>query len=103
MAKTYWSSAQVTEYLGISANNLRQITHRQKLKHEEMGCRAGCIHMVVSHGGGRHMTWYDSDSVKNYALIRKGQINPDSARQRKERKERHEYDNPRQKAKRGRK
>lgn len=92
MPKTYWKSDQVCEYLGINPNNLRQVTHRHKKLHEEMGCKGSCLHVVPSYGGGSNGNWYDADAIKNYKLVRKQNTNPNALKERKEIKSNRKYD-----------
>lgn len=72
----YWDSARTAEYLGIKLNNLRQITLRMTRDHLTMGHRNDkCGHMIVDHKGlGK--SWYKAETVSNYALVRKGQVDP---------------------------
>lgn len=76
MRPIYWDSTQTAEYLGIKLNNLRQITLRMTRDHLMMGHRNDkCSHLIVDHRGlGK--SWYKAETVLNYSLVRKGQVNP---------------------------
>jgi hypothetical protein len=71
MVMEWWSAKEVCDHLGITLNNLNQISFRMRKGHELLFHTGKCECLIPDHYGNG-MKWYDARKVRAYGLYRKG-------------------------------